>query len=276
MSQKIPKIIHYCWFGGNELPELAIKCIESWKNFFPDYQIKRWDEKNFDLNVCSYVKEAYEAKKWAFVSDYARFWILYNEGGIYFDTDVEVIRSFERIIENGPFMGCEQAMTDFPIKVAPGLGLGAVPQMPIYKKILDYYNTLSFYDINGEINLKTIVEYTTDILQKYGLRNTLDVQNIEEIMIYPPDYFCPINYVTGEKKISCNTYSIHHYSESWKTKTQKHQNKVLHKLLKTFGERNGYLIWRIYTFPNRVFMKLQQKGLRRTIKFTLNKMKGKK
>ena len=88
----IPKVIHYCWFGGNPLPEMALKCIESWKKFLPDYEIKEWNEKNFDLNICEYVKEAYQAKKWAFVSDYARFWILYHEGGVYFDTDVEVIK----------------------------------------------------------------------------------------------------------------------------------------------------------------------------------------
>ena len=103
----IPKIIHYCWFGGNPLPELAVKCIESWKKYCPDYEIKRWDESNFDLNCCDYVKEAYRAKKWAFVSDYARFKVLYDEGGLYFDTDVELIKPIDDIIERGPFMGAE-------------------------------------------------------------------------------------------------------------------------------------------------------------------------
>ena len=103
----IPRIIHYCWFGGNQLPELAQKCIESWKKYFPDYEIKEWNESNFDLNCCDYVKEAYTAKKWAFVSDYARFWILYNYGGLYFDTDVEVIRDMSEIVNRGAFMGCE-------------------------------------------------------------------------------------------------------------------------------------------------------------------------
>ena len=105
----IPKTIHYCWFGGNPLPEMAIKCIESWKKFLPDYEIKQWDESNFDVNMIPYAAEAYKAKKYAFVSDFARFWILYNYGGLYFDTDVEVIKPMDNIIAKGPFMVCENA-----------------------------------------------------------------------------------------------------------------------------------------------------------------------
>ena len=145
----IPKVIHYCWFGGNPLPEMALKCIESWKKFLPDYEIKEWNEKNFDLNICEYVKEAYQAKKWAFVSDYARFWILYHEGGVYFDTDVEVIKPFEDIIENGAFMGCEvterKKKLNTDIAVNPGLGLGAPAGLSLYKEILEFcekYNIL--------------------------------------------------------------------------------------------------------------------------------------
>lgn len=104
----IPKIIHYCWFGRNPLPKSAIKCIESWKQFFPDYQIKEWNEDNFNVNITLYTREAYEKKKYAFVSDYARYWILYNYGGLYFDTDVEILKSFDSIIEKGPFMGAEK------------------------------------------------------------------------------------------------------------------------------------------------------------------------
>ena len=116
----IPKIIHYCWFGGNPLPELAIKCIESWKKYLPDYEIKEWNESNFDINCCAYVREAYEAKKWAFVSDYARFWILYQHGGLYFDTDVELIKSIDDLIVKGAFMGCE------PWNAAPALSLSLI------------------------------------------------------------------------------------------------------------------------------------------------------
>ena len=132
----IPKIIHYCWFGGKELPESAKKCIDSWKRFFPDYKIKEWNESNFDINYCDYTKEAYEAKKWAFVSDVARFKILYENGGFYFDTDVEVIKSFDDIISNGAFMGFEN---DKKCLVNPGLGLGVEAGNQFYKEMLDLY-----------------------------------------------------------------------------------------------------------------------------------------
>ena len=101
----IPKIIHYCWFGRNPLPDSAKKCIESWRKFFPEYEIKEWNEDNFDVHLIPYVEEAYNAKKYAFVSDYARFWILYFYGGVYFDTDVEVIRPMDDILAKGGFMG---------------------------------------------------------------------------------------------------------------------------------------------------------------------------
>ena len=125
----IPKVIHYCWFGGNPLPPLALKCIESWKTFLPGYEIKEWNESNFDVNSIAYTREAYEARKYAFVSDYARFHILYHHGGLYFDTDVELIRPIDDIVARGAFMGCEceaKPGATAPA-VAPGLGLGCNP-----------------------------------------------------------------------------------------------------------------------------------------------------
>ena len=144
----IPKVVHYCWFGGNQLPDDAKKCIESWRKFFPEYEIKEWNECNFDVNCCDYVKEAYAAKKWAFVSDYARFWILYHEGGLYFDTDVEVIKDMSDIIAKGAFMGCETDNKCAPglgLGANPGLGLGANPGLGLYKEILDYYEKIHFF-----------------------------------------------------------------------------------------------------------------------------------
>lgn len=128
----IPKVIHYCWFGRNELPEKAKQCIESWKKFCPDCEIREWNEQNFDLNCCDYVREAYQAKKWAFVSDYARFQILYNYGGMYFDTDVEVIRSLDDLQNKGPYIGFEEGKrthTGMNYQVNPGLGLACEPRM---------------------------------------------------------------------------------------------------------------------------------------------------
>ena len=150
----IPKKIHYCWFGRNPLPPLALKCIESWKRYLPDYEIKEWNEDNFDVNMIPYTKEAYEAKKYAFVSDYARYWILYQYGGLYFDTDVEIIKNMDDIIARGPFMGCENEANLGATSTELGLGLGCNPGLLFYKEMLDLYGTLHFVNPNGSYNQK--------------------------------------------------------------------------------------------------------------------------
>ena len=210
----IPKKIHYCWFGRNPLPEDAQKCIASWRKFFPDYEIIEWNEDNFDVNSIPYTAQAYAAKKYAFVSDYARFQILYEHGGLYFDTDVEVIKPFDDILENGGFMGRELLAKDGGA-VAPGLGLGIEKAHPIYREILESYKKFSFLNPDGTPNLKTIVSYTTEILEKFGLLATDEVQNIEGINIYPYDYFNPLDDLTGKLRITDNTHSIHWFSKSW-------------------------------------------------------------
>ena len=207
----IPKVVHYCWFGGNQLPDDAKKCIESWRKFFPEYEIKEWNERNFDVNCCDYVKEAYAAKKWAFVSDYARFWILYHEGGLYFDTDVEVIKDMSDIIAKGAFMGCE---TDN--KCAPGLGL--------YKEILDYYEKIHFF-IEGNTT-ETVVTHTSKILKSHGWVGNGEIEQIEGVTIYPPEYFCPMDYKTGKLDITPNTRSIHWYTASWQSSYSKAKTKL--------------------------------------------------
>lgn len=215
----IPKIIHYCWFGGNPLPELAKKCISSWKKYFPDYEIKEWNEDNFDVNCCDYVKEAYDEKKWAFVSDYARFWILYHEGGIYFDTDVEVIKDMSPIIEKGAFIGCETVD-----KCAPGLGLGVNPGLGLYKEILDYYDSIHFISRN-EIQ-ETVVDHTTKILKRHGWIGNGEIEEVAGVTVYPPEYFCPMDYMTGKITITDNTYSIHWYAASWQSLYSKFKTKL--------------------------------------------------
>lgn len=227
----IQKKIHYCWFGGKPLPELAIKCIESWRRYFPDYEIIEWNENNFDVNSIPYTAEAYKAKMYAFVSDYARFWILYKYGGLYFDTDVEVIKDMHPILEKGAFMGCENKANSgaMPIDlgIAPGLGLGCNPGHTFYKEMLELYRTLHFINLNGSYNKKTIVEYTTELLVSHGLMNTDCIQLIEGIFIYPKEYFCPIDYKTGEMVITEKTYTIHHYMASWENKNKSYLFKIV-------------------------------------------------
>lgn len=236
----IPKTIHYCWFGGSKMPSYAIKCIESWKRFFPEYEIKEWNETNFDVNISNYVREAYHEKKWAFVSDYARFWILYNYGGIYFDTDVEVIKSFDDILEKGPFMGLEcdyEVASGLGLTANPGLGLAANPGLGLFKDILDYYDSQHF--IKNEVNSKqiTIVEHTTSVLKRKGLINKPGIQKVCEVYIYPKDFFNPMNRETGEIIITSDTHSVHHYAASWCDDGSRTRGRIYRFLTRYLGPR---------------------------------------
>lgn len=226
----IPKVIHYCWFGRNPLPPLAVKCIDSWKKYLPDYEIKEWNEDNFDVNMIAYTKEAYEAKKYAFVSDYARVWILYHYGGVYFDTDVEVIRPLDEIISKGPFMGRETLNT-----VALGLGLGANSGNQLLYAIMKTYENLQFLRADGSLDTTTIVCIVTDLLVEYGLTPSEKIQKIEDFWIYPPVYFCPISIDDGVLRITDSTYTIHHYAESWRSPL----HRILRKLIIAVGGNNA-------------------------------------
>lgn len=210
----IPKTIHYCWFGRNPLPESAQKCITSWRKYLPDYEIKEWNEDNFDVNIIPYTKEAYEAKKYAFVSDYARFWILYKYGGLYFDTDVEVIKPMDDIIARGAFMGCESS-GERAMSVNPGVGLGVTPGHGFIAEMLGVYSRLQFLNEDGTVNQKTIVSYTTEQLSLHGLKTLGEIQIIDGVWIYPQDYFNPLDDLTGKLKKTENTRSIHWFMNSW-------------------------------------------------------------
>lgn len=237
----IPKIINYCWFGRNPLPESALKCINSWKKFFPDYEIKEWNEDNFDVNIIPYTREAYEAKKYAFVSDYARFWILYHHGGIYFDTDVEVIRSMDDIVAAGPFMGFEINPTGGKGKsheeglVNPGLGLGVNPGRDLFAELLEFYSGQHFIKPDGTQNQTTIVRYTTDFLIHHELVSKPGIQTVAGINIYPAEYFNPLNDNTGVLKITDNTRSIHWYTKTWEKKRNPVISWLTRKIHRYFG-----------------------------------------
>lgn len=240
----IPKVIHYCWFGHNPLPPLAIKCIKSWKRFFPDYEIKEWNEGNFDVNSIPYTREAYAAKKFAFVSDYARYWILYNYGGIYFDTDVEAIKSMDDIIQKGAFMGYETFNFSH---VNPGLGCGCEKDNELCEDMLKLYATLHFVTSNGDMNKKTICEYTTEYLVGFGLKNVNEIQLVKGFYIYPKEYFCPKSPNGNVIHITENTRLIHHYAASWFT----WKTHVVVFVRKHFGEWLVKIIVKVKTLFNK-------------------------
>lgn len=239
---RIPQIIHYCWFGRNPLPESAVKCINSWRKYFPDYEIREWNEDNFDVNIIPYTREAYEAKKYAFVSDYARMWILYHHGGLYFDTDVEVIKPMEDIVARGPFMGVEVGAKDEEVPfVNPGLGFGAVPGLNLYWDILDYYHHAHFVLEDGTFNMFAIVKITTSVLKSHGMRSSNELQEIVGVWIYPRDYFNPLNDNTGQLVITENTRSIHWYTKTWLKRQNPLRTWIVRRIHRYFG--NDSLTW---------------------------------
>ena len=232
----IPRKIHYCWFGGNPLPELAQKCIASWKKHCPDFEIVEWNESNFDVNCCDYVREAYEAKKWAFVSDYARFQILYEHGGVYFDTDVELLKPLDDILARGGFMGVERICGD-TYKVAPGLGLACEAGFPLMRGLLEEYHSRHFRNEDGTLNLKTIVEYTTEHLYACGMQSDDGIQEVAGVFVYPKEYFNPCDMETGRIHVTEKTVSIHHYAASWVDKGSRFRGKVYQFLNRLGGQK---------------------------------------
>ncbi len=205
---KIPKKIHYCWFGGSTMSENEIRCMESWKKFCPDYEIIRWDESNYDCRKTRYLKEVYDYGHYSAVSSYARFEILNETGGIYLDTDVEIVKNIDELLRLQAFMGFE--VTD---AVTTGHGFGTVKGNRIYKEIIDYYDSMSHYNEKGEFRYTCCPVITTEILKKHGLIANGRLQQVENITIFPNEYFDPVMQIPVE-----NTYSVHRYSSLWSLK----------------------------------------------------------
>lgn len=228
------KKIHYCWFGGNELPSSVKKCINTWKKLMPDYEIKEWNEKNFDINTSSFVKEAYENKKWAFVSDYVRIYALYHEGGIYFDTDMKVIKDVSHIVDKEMFLGYE----DSGYVGTAVIGVKEKHNKYI-KEILDYYNKINHFNPEIIYNYANPV-IITKIIKKYD--NYLNKQGIRifdnNIYVYPRDYFYPLSYNYAEKVYTENTCMIHLFNATW---TDKGERRVI-GIYRKFGPEFGKII----------------------------------
>ena len=236
----IPKIIHYCWFGGNPLPESVLKCIDSWKKYCPDYEIKQWNEENYDYKKQAYTLEAFEAKKWAFVSDFARLDIIFSEGGIYLDTDVELVKNLDSLLENKCFLAIEQPSH----YIATGLGFGAEKGNERVKEMLDEYGGAHFKLADGIYDTTVpCPARNTAPFYKYGFNLEIDEPvNLGGAMVYPPEYFCPFERKINELKITKNTYSIHHYDSSWITDDE----KDLIEKVNEYGETHSEFATKLY------------------------------
>ena len=242
----IPKIIHYCWFGRNPLPPEVLQCIESWKKFCPDYEIKCWNEDNFDINQNRFCKQAYEHKKYAFLTDFARLKIIYEEGGIYLDTDVEVIKSFDDLLYNNVFFGAEGTN-----HINTGEGFGAEPKNEIIFENMKIYENIDCFDENGNLIAKNCPYYNTLVCENHGFKAPFTkVQNINGVVIYSNEYFNPYDWKNDKTNTTENTYSIHHYAGTWMTEDQKKAlviNSKLDEIEKKYGKKvrilADYYIW---------------------------------
>lgn len=251
----IPKIIHYCWFGGKPLPELAIMCIESWKKFCPDYEIIRWDEKNTNLTDNDYIKEAFENKKWAFITDYVRLKVLYEHGGIYMDTDVQVCKSLDPFLFETAFSGFENDH-----QIPTGI-MAAEKGHPFFQTLIEYYSNRHFILPDGSFDQKTNVETITEIGIENGFVPNDKKQTVCGMTFYPHDVFCPKSHATGEIFATENTVCIHHFDGSWKSNEERKEITLSQRLTKKYG-RLGAFIFKIIKYsshPNRIIQRLGKK-----------------
>lgn len=234
----IPKKIHYCWFGGNPKPKLAKKCFRSWKKYCPGYEIIEWNEGNYNLAAAPlYVRQAYEAKKWAFVTDYVRLQVVYDQGGIYLDTDVELRKPLDHLLTNRAWFGFEDGTY-----VNTGCGFGAEASHPILKEIMEDYRDIPFVLEDGSQDILSCPQRNTGAFLRWGLRQDNSRQTLEgDVLILPADFLNPKNWKNGEIQVTENTLSIHHFGASWYTPAmmkdlrRKQRKEWLRRLPSTIG-----------------------------------------
>ncbi len=236
---KIPKIIHYCWLSGEPYSDLIQKCIRSWKDKLPDYEIKLWNTDNFDVNICRYTREAFQAKKYQFVSDYVRLYALYHEGGIYLDSDIEVLRKFDDLLD-------EKAFTGFDSNHAIAAWIfGSEKGNPLFKELLEYYDDKSFLLADGTYDLTPNPVPITKICKQHGLVLNGKEQKLDYISVYPFDFFAPYDRTHENLDITERTYCIHYHNWSWIPEEKKELAYKRREIIKKYGKCAGYLYYGI-------------------------------
>jgi hypothetical protein len=225
----IPKVIHYCWFGKGEMPKLAKKCIESWEKHCPEYQIIQWNEENFDITSNQYVYEAYQSKKFAFVTDYVRLYVMYHYGGIYMDTDVEVVSSLDKFLNHQAFSGFET-----PVFIPTGI-MACEKGFNLFGDFLAFYNNKRFIKEDGSLDLTSNVRTMTSILDNKGLVKNGQFQVVNGFALYPVEYFCPLDNATGRLTRTENTATIHWFNKSWIDAKKRNRSKITRVFHRVFG-----------------------------------------
>lgn len=235
----IPKVIHYCWFGYNRKPKLIQKCIASWSRMLPDWEIREWNEENYDVRKNAYIREAYEKRKWAFVVDYARFDILNEYGGVFLDTDVELLKPIpEEFLRYEAFSGFEH-----PGRVNPGLIYASEPGQKLLRNIMVAYEHKTFGETkNGRI--ENIVDIVSNVLLENGMQLNGAYQVVADVAIFPYDYFCCFNHEIQNFELTEHTISIHHYFASWSPWYRKAYFKMIKYVALVLGKDNYLCIKR--------------------------------
>lgn len=234
----IPKKIHYFWIGGNPKPESVLFCIDSWRKYCPDYEIIEWNETNYDFSKNEYMRQAYKAKKWAFVTDYARLDVVFQYGGIYLDTDVELIKPWDSLLKYRGFMGFDQT-TEKDHFVATGLGFGMEPGNQLLREMMADYENVKCPGENGVIKYIPCPYLNTQVLRRHGLENEDRDQMVQNIMIFASDVFCPKSYNTLRLRTTERTLSIHHFDGTWQDSKGKRRHRVTTVINHLFGEKKG-------------------------------------
>ena len=253
----IPKIIHYCWLSGDPYPELVQRCMQSWKEKLPDYEFMLWDKSRFDIHSIFWVEQACAEKKWAFAADYIRLYALYNYGGIYLDSDVEVLKSFDDLLDRGYFFGREHTPDRIENQDSiEAATFGAEKGLPFLKSVMAFYETHDFCDKNGFLNTTTLPTVMARVLRDNPLE------------IFPMDYFSPKNTRTLALETTINTYSIHHFNGSWHSLAQQKHVALRTKLCKVLGEKRGDLLSSFLA----IFIHVRYEGFWRTLIKILDKI----